>query len=436
MRRRPRARQAQLVKPPGSLGRLEELAIWLAGVTGEARPQVRARVVVAAADHGVAAEGVSAYPPEVTAQMLATFLAGGGAVSVLAREVGADLICVDAGVNADTSHLDVVHTGLKPSANLATEPALSREDVRHAIKVGMKLAASADTDGDHGPGRRRDGDRQHDAGDRARLLADRGEPRRARRPGHGPRRRGRAAQGGRGRSARSRATRPHGPLDALASLGGGEIAVLTGLALGAGRYGLGYVCDGVIATAAAAVAAALAPDLRPRLIAGHRSPEPAHACLLAHLELTPDPRSRHAPRRGERRRRRARDPQARRRRPRRHAHVRRGGGVDGMTFEAVPAEGPRIRTGGDAIELVYSTDAEWLAVPVARLDPAFFDLRSGVAGDLVQKFVNYGQKVAVVGDIAEHVERSDALRDFVRESNRGAQLWFVADADELARRLR
>ena len=77
-----RERQAQLVKPPGSLGRLEELAIWLAGVTGEPRPTVKARVVVAAADHGVAAEGVSAFPPEVTAQMLATFLSGGGAVSI------------------------------------------------------------------------------------------------------------------------------------------------------------------------------------------------------------------------------------------------------------------------------------------------------------------------------------------------------------------
>src|SRR4051794_29976197 len=142
-----RERQSQLVKPPGSLGRLEELAIWLAGVTGDARPKVKARVVVAAADHGVAAEHVSAFPPEVTAQMLATFLSGGGAVSVLSEATGAELICVDAGVNAVTSHLDVVHTGLKPSANLANEAALSRDDVKHAIKIGTKLAATAKTDG-------------------------------------------------------------------------------------------------------------------------------------------------------------------------------------------------------------------------------------------------------------------------------------------------
>src|SRR3954462_7309228 len=144
---RARERQAQLVKPPGSLGRLEELAIWLAGGTGDPGPMVKARVVVAAADHGVATEGVSDFPPEVTAQMLAAFLSGGGAVSNLARAVGAELICVDAGVNAPTDRLNVVHTGLKPSRNLANEPALSREDVKHAIKVGRKLAATAKTDG-------------------------------------------------------------------------------------------------------------------------------------------------------------------------------------------------------------------------------------------------------------------------------------------------
>src|SRR3954451_13884387 len=142
-----RARQAQLVKPPGSLGRLEELAIWLAGVTGNPRPTVKARIVGVAADHGVAREGVSAYPPEVTAQMLATFLSGGGAVSVLAKQVGAELICVDAGVNASTSHLDFVHRTLKRSATHAIEPSLSRADVMPAINIVTKLAAAAKTDG-------------------------------------------------------------------------------------------------------------------------------------------------------------------------------------------------------------------------------------------------------------------------------------------------
>lgn len=299
-----RERQAQLVKPPGSLGRLEELAIWLAGVTGEARPGVRARIVVAAADHGVAAEGVSAYPPEVTAQMLATFLSGGGAVSTLAAETGADLICVDAGVNASTTHLNVVHTGLTPSANLATEPALSKHDVRHAIKVGLKLAAAAKNDGltllvggEMGIGNTTPatalacwltgGDPAELAGPGTGLdtegIARKAEVvRRALARHEAAVGGGDVAGGGNGPGAR-----PGGALAALASLGGGEIALLTGLALGAGRYGLGYVCDGVIATAAAAVAAAIAPDLKPRLIAGHLSPEPAHRRLLDHLDLNP-----------------------------------------------------------------------------------------------------------------------------------------------------
>ncbi len=280
------ARQGQLVKPPGSLGRLEELAIWLAGVTGDPRPQVRARVVVAAADHGVAQEGVSAFPPEVTAQMLATFLSGGGAVSNLAKAVGAELICVDAGVNAPTDHLTVVHTGLKPSKNLANEPALSIEDVKHAIKVGRKLAATARTDGinllvggEMGIGNTTP----------ATALAcwlTKSDPKDIAGPGTGL-----TAEGVKHKAevvAKALArTHTEDPLEALASLGGGEIAVLTGLALGAGEHGLGYVCDGVIATAAAGMAVAIAPELDQRLVAGHRSPEPAHPRLLGILGLRP-----------------------------------------------------------------------------------------------------------------------------------------------------
>jgi len=290
-----RARQGQLVKPPGSLGRLEELAIWLAGVTGEERPQVRARVVVAAADHGVAAEGVSAFPPEVTAQMLATFLSGGGAVSNLAREVGADLVCVDAGVNAPTEHLTVVHTGLKPSANLAVEPALSEQDVRHAIKVGRKLAAAAKTDGmtllvggEMGIGNTTPatalacwltGSDPADLAGPGTGLDPEGVARKAAVVRRALERHAPAAPGFSASSSEA--------LSALASLGGGEIALLTGLALGAGEYGLGYVCDGVIATAAAAMAATIAPELNARLVAGHRSPEPAHPRLLGLLNKRP-----------------------------------------------------------------------------------------------------------------------------------------------------
>ena len=100
----------------------------------------------------------------------------------------------------------------------------------------------------------------------------------------------------------------------------------------------------------------------------------------------------------------------------------------------VPADGPLLSSGGDALGLIYGEPADWIAVPVGRLDPAFFTLSSGVAGEFVQKFVQYDQRLAVVGDISRFVEESAALRDFVGECNRGRQVWFVADADELERR--
>jgi hypothetical protein len=104
----------------------------------------------------------------------------------------------------------------------------------------------------------------------------------------------------------------------------------------------------------------------------------------------------------------------------------------------VGADGPAVRSGGDALGLVYdecAQDAEWIAVPVTRLAPAFFDLRTGVAGEFVQKFVNYGRRLAVVGDIRAYLGVSEALCDFVGESNRGRHLWFVADEAELEARL-
>ncbi len=103
----------------------------------------------------------------------------------------------------------------------------------------------------------------------------------------------------------------------------------------------------------------------------------------------------------------------------------------------LPTDGPLLRTGADALGLIYdpgSEAAEWIAVPAARLDPSFYDLRSGVAGEFVQKFVNYGRRLAIVGDISVELAQSGALRDFVSESNRGRQVWFVADDDELSRR--
>jgi nicotinate-nucleotide--dimethylbenzimidazole phosphoribosyltransferase len=281
-----RARQRELLKPPGSLGRLEDLAVWLASATGRAVPDVRARVVVAAADHGVAAEGVSAYPQEVTAQMLSAFAAGRAAVGVLAREVAADVVVVDAGV-AGAAPAGVLRSGLRPARNLAREPALAPAAVDAALALGRRLAADAAAagvtvlvGGEMGIAN------TTPATALAAWLTGGGSELCGRGTGvddAGLRRK---------RAAVDRALALHrpqigGPRDALARLGGGEIAVLCGLALGAGEQGLAYVCDGLIATAAAAVATAVEPRLRERLLAGHRSPEPAHGALLAHLGLDP-----------------------------------------------------------------------------------------------------------------------------------------------------
>jgi len=283
-----RERQDRLLKPRGSLGRLEELAIWMAAVTGDPIPELRPLVVIAAADHGVAAEGVSAYPQEVTGQMIAAFLGGGSAISVLAREAGADVRVVDAGVAAGGERAGVVAAGLEPSRNLAEEAALTAEEADLALATGRRLAAEA---GERGANVLVGGDMGIANTTPSACLA-------AWLTGASP-----ADVCGRGtgvddaglarkRAVAARALARHGPQidgprDALRRLGGGELAVLCGLALGAHEHGLGYVCDGVVATAAVAIAAAIEPALRPRLLAGHRSPEPAHGLLLDHLGLEP-----------------------------------------------------------------------------------------------------------------------------------------------------
>jgi len=283
------ARQAQLVKPPGSLGRLEELAVWLAGVTGEATPTVRARIVVAAADHGVAASAaVSAYPTEVTAQMLATLASGRAAVSALAHAVGAEVVLVDAGVRGAGTHEDVVRVGIGPSSDLSVEPALTVAEVAAAVDCGRELARAARADGMTVIAGGEMGIGNTTPATALACWLTGGMSSELTGPGTGLDAEGVVRKA----AVVARALETHredirGPLGALRRLGGGEICVLTGVALGAGEHGLGYVCDGVIATAAAAIAAAIEPDLLPRLLAGHRSPEPAHGALLEHLGLEP-----------------------------------------------------------------------------------------------------------------------------------------------------
>ena len=221
-------------KPRGSLGRLEELGCELARIRGFVPERLEAAIVVAAGDHGVAAEGVSAYPSEVTAQMVANFAAGGAAANVLARQAGARLVVVDAGIAQPFEHELVrpVRIGAG-TANMTEGPAMSSEQVERAISAGEALAAELDVD----------------------VV-----------------RRALAANAGR---------------DPLAAFGGFEIAFLAGLAAGCAARNVVVLVDGFITAAAVLAAVRREPSVGAALVAAHRSPEPGHALVLDALGLQP-----------------------------------------------------------------------------------------------------------------------------------------------------
>jgi nicotinate-nucleotide--dimethylbenzimidazole phosphoribosyltransferase len=277
-------------KPRGSLGRLETLAAQIAAVRGTvALEPLRAAIVVAAADHGVVAEGVSAYPQEVTRQMLANFASGGAAISVLARSAGAELHVVDAGVVEAFEHPAIRSIRLgSGTANAATGPAMSRADASEAIERGADLArelAGSRTNvvalGDMGIGN------TTSASALACALLGRA-PSEMCGPGTGLDAAGIAhkVEVVERILATSRPTAID-PLGALAAVGGFEIGLLAGVALGAAAEGAVVVLDGFITGAAALVAARLEPALAGHLVASHRSPEPGHTAVLDALGLEP-----------------------------------------------------------------------------------------------------------------------------------------------------
>jgi nicotinate-nucleotide--dimethylbenzimidazole phosphoribosyltransferase len=285
------SRQGSLTKPPGSLGRLEELSIRLAAMTGRLDPPLgQAVVFTLAGDHGVVDEGVSAYPQEVTAQMVLNFLGGGAAVNVLAREVGARVVVADLGVAADLpSHPRLRSIKVRRgTANITRGPAMSLEEAAAAVAAGRRLVqeeAAAGLDvaltGDMGianttasaclvchftgldaaqvVGR---GTGVDDAGLARKIAAVR-------------------------RALEVNAEAAAQPLGALAALGGLEIAGLVGVILEAASLRRPVIIDGFISTAAALVAAAMAPGCRDYMVAAHRSQELGHTAALAGLGLRP-----------------------------------------------------------------------------------------------------------------------------------------------------
>ena len=286
-----RRRQDELTKPPGSLGRLERLAIQIAGITGRSRPRLAHKaILLLAGDHGVTAEGISAYPSAVTAQMVRNFAAGGAAINVLARRAGARVVVVDVGVAADLPpDLRILQRKVAyGSANLARGPAMTDTQALAAITVGLEvvdLELSRGLDvvclGEMGIG--------NTTAASAIIAAITGLAA--------------AAVTGRGTgidaptwhhkvavieaALRINAPDPGDPLDVLTKVGGFEIAGLVGVTIRAAERRVPVVVDGFIASAAALVAAELCPAVRRYLIAAHRSAEIGHQAALERLELEP-----------------------------------------------------------------------------------------------------------------------------------------------------
>jgi nicotinate-nucleotide--dimethylbenzimidazole phosphoribosyltransferase len=285
-----RERQQQLTKPAGSLGRLEALAIQIAGITRNPLPTLDQKaVIVMAGDHGVAVEGVSAYPAAVTPQMVLNFARGGAAINALARQAGARVVVVDVGVAVDVPHPQVISRKVAPgTANMAVGPAMTREQAIAAIEVGLDLIeeeAARELDlvatGEMGIGNTTAASAITAAltGVAVSSVSGRGT-------GIGDEQLAHKIQVIERALARNRPD-PTDPLDVLAKVGGLEIAGLVGVVLGAAAARVPVVVDGFISGAAALVAGRLCPTVREYLIAGHVSAERGHRLILEQLGLAP-----------------------------------------------------------------------------------------------------------------------------------------------------
>ena len=288
---RAQERLDSLTKPPGSLGRLEELAARYVAIRRDPMPELQTKwVVVFAADHGVVAEGVSAYPQDVTYQMVYNFLRGGAGINVLARQARARVEVVDIGVNHDFAEVqDLIAAKVAyGSRNMAQEPAMSRDEALKALLVGVERAEAATAAGvdvmaagDMGIGNTTP----------ASALASVFTGRLV------------SAVTGRGTGIEDKVWQhkvavinralslhrpdPADPLGALAAVGGLEIAGIAGLILGCAAARRPLLLDGFIAAAGALVAVAMAPAATDYLIAAHRSVEPGHQTVLDYLGLKP-----------------------------------------------------------------------------------------------------------------------------------------------------
>lgn len=286
-----RVRQQTLTKPSGALGVLEPLSAQLAGITGTLRPYLRPRTaLVCVGDHGVVEEGVSAYPQEVTQQMVANFLNRGAAINVLGRQFDTKVIVVDVGAVADLPD----HPNLRKrkvrrgTANMRYVHAMSREQAIAAIEVGIDVANAEIEAGARllVPGEMGIGNTTSSAAIAA-VLTDASVPE-VTGPGTGL-----GLSGWRKKCEVIQQVielhdpNPENGLDVLAKIGGLEIGAIAGVVLGAAAARVPVVIDGIVSTAGAAIASLLCPLSKQYMIAGHTGAEPGHELLLHFLELSP-----------------------------------------------------------------------------------------------------------------------------------------------------
>ena len=281
----------QLTMPRGSLGRLLELGRQFAGITHQLKPRIsKKRIFTFAADHGVVAEGVSAFPKEVTAQMVFNFIHGGAGINVLARHVGAEVTIVDIGVDYEFPQLEglLAKKVARGTRNMAHEPAMTMEEAVMAMEVGIELAQQAAQDGvdiigtgDMGIG--------NTTASSAIIAAFSGLPVED------------LTSRGTGindtmlkakvatieKALALHKPDPQDPLDVLSKVGGLEIAGIAGLVIGAVASGIMVVIDGFISTAGALIAYEMQPVISQYLVAAHESVEKGHKVMLERMRLKP-----------------------------------------------------------------------------------------------------------------------------------------------------
>ena len=286
-----RTRQDTLTKPAGSLGRLEELSIQLAGIQAKPLPQVKEKaIIVMAADHGVVAQGTSAYPQEVTPQMVMNFIHGGAGINVISRQVGARVIFADIGVAGSLGrHPGLLSRKIAPGTrDMSQGSAMTTAQATQALETGIEVINSEIKKGLDVVGTGDMGIGNTTASSAICAVMTGKTP---------------AEVTGRGTGLDDRQLNhkieviekslalnkpdPTKPLEALAKVGGFEIGGLAGVILGAASQRICVVIDGFISGAAALIAVGLAPQVKDYLIAAHVSAEPGHKLLLKHLGLKP-----------------------------------------------------------------------------------------------------------------------------------------------------